>query len=481
MAWRIHLGQKPFVDFTTYVGPVHSYWMAFFFGVFGFGRLAIWACAFSTAAVAITATYLVIRKEVPAFAAVAALAVTTAGFNWAFSHPFYTHTAQAIGLIATAVLILTMRSQNTSRHPNRLRLAWGLCGFAAVVSFLTKPNVGACYGLMFTLTALLTPKSRLIAVAWTAAGAMTALAAASWWWIADWDLFIRQTILEYGTLTSSRAVEALTNWHPWTMNYYWIIGLIVLASCLAKKTFPRPGIFLFCGLYFIGIFEMATSGAVWESNVPVIGLYLALAYRLLYANTPLKNRTLWRRRITGGLVCLITCIAIYLTGLFTDYGLKIKQWRTPDRRFKGVSIDPIGTYPLRTAALKGWLAEGYQGRAFDDLADYIRSNIAPSDRLMILTDLSLINAATGRLPLKGVPGVWTVDYSPPPGKPVEDLRHSFENNPPEWVLTHIGGRLFSGVAFLGDLIEYLGLERILEKYYALVFRSGNYIILRRIR
>lgn len=65
MAWRIYKGQKPFADFVTYVGPVHSYWMAFFFHLLGFGKAALWACTFGTAAVAITATYVAVRQKVP--------------------------------------------------------------------------------------------------------------------------------------------------------------------------------------------------------------------------------------------------------------------------------------------------------------------------------------------------------------------------------------------------------------------------------
>jgi len=40
-AWRVVNGQRPYIDFIYFTGPVHLYVTSFFYAIFGFGQLGV--------------------------------------------------------------------------------------------------------------------------------------------------------------------------------------------------------------------------------------------------------------------------------------------------------------------------------------------------------------------------------------------------------------------------------------------------------
>ncbi|MFT7637702.1 MAG: hypothetical protein ACI9Y8_001480 [Candidatus Omnitrophota bacterium] len=467
-SWRIFCGQKPYTDFILQMGPIHFYLNSFFFHIFGFGKIALWAHVVFVHSLVIVATYLLMSRYVSSILALLVSLITLSCYYWWLSHPFYTLTAHLWPFIAVVILIRHLPFKNPK---SALYIAF-ICGCLATLSFFTKPNVGAGHGLMFLLTFGIS-RFRKQALTGLVLGAFTCTAFMLFVVIGDVSAFIDQTILAFGKSHGSRLLLIFTP-KAWSLNYYWIIILITMTSVLIHKKALRELMTLFGGLYITMILETNTSGAVWEANVPLMGLFMGIAILLIHS----PNLETTRPRMSKiSKVCLISliCLSLFLIQTYTRYGVEVKGWMVPDRwQMNGMPVSPKGNYALKSKPLDGWMVEKEQGQEVDALVEFIKRFVPKQESLMVITDLTILYALTGRESYRGIPYAFTLDVSPAPGKHLEQFRKNFTDNPPMWIVTHRGR-----VAFLNGLLPYLGIQNTIVKDYGIAFKAGRYIILRR--
>jgi hypothetical protein len=140
---------------------------------------------------------------------------------------------------------------------------------------------------------------------------------------------------------------------------------------------------------------------------------------------------------------------------------------------------PHGNYPIKSGPLKGWLFYEPYGKAVDEIADYIRANVAPQDSLLIMSDLYLLNAMTGRDSYRGVSYMWPMFFQDAPiGARPETVRQNILEHPPDWILVK------REEGKIGDVMAILQHFQFPEDYlkdYGLVQTWGPYGMLKRTR
>ena len=105
-SWRVYIGQRPYLDFMYISGPVHLYLNAFFFTLFGFGKLAVLAHLVTVHSIVIVITYLIAKKYTPSSIALLSALLSTTCFYWPASHPWHDQSAHFWGLLAIAAIVL---------------------------------------------------------------------------------------------------------------------------------------------------------------------------------------------------------------------------------------------------------------------------------------------------------------------------------------------------------------------------------------
>jgi hypothetical protein len=96
--------------------------------------------------------------------------------------------------------------------------------------------------------------------------------------------------------------------------------------------------------------------------------------------------------------------------------------------------------------------------------------------MLVLTDLQILYPLTDRDNYKLMPVFWGIDVAPARGQEMRDFQKAYHDNPPDWIVTHRGK-----IAYLDELIPYLGLAEDIQSSYVIAKKVDNYIILRRFR
>ncbi len=466
-SWKVFNGELPYADFILKCGPIYFYVNAFFFHLFGFGKIAVLAHLVTTSSVVILCAYLICaRHRLPLYATIAALCLTMTSFYWSFSFPWYNQLSHFWGIIGVTCLLLQMPFQSN----RRAWLTGAACGALAVMSFMTKFNTGGAYGVVF-FAVLALAANRWRALAGMILGALISTLIVAFLFIHDVPEFLKQALgLISFTYTKTGRVQLLGTLHVWLTNHYVYVAAIVLLGLWKNFTQKKELLLLFFGLWFVGIFATYTSTIVHEQDVQLLGIYVTLAFVLLY-----RLPDGWLRRVSAVLLLALT---LFLTALHGRYGFEIKGWAFPDtvNTFPGDKINIVGDYALKVPELRGWLCNRDKGVAVDELTDFIKQNVRTDDSLLVLTDLQILYPLTGRDSYKLTPPFWGIPVAPAPGEEMEEFRKGFRENPPLWIVTHK-----RKIAHLNDLISYLDLEGDIVSAYIIAKESGPYIMLRRVK
>jgi len=146
-SWRIFNGQLPYIDFHFLTGPVHLYLSLFFYALFGFSKLGVLMHLLTIHSIVIVLTFLMARRFTPRWTSCLVTLLTMTCFYWPVSHPWYDQSAHFFGIIGLSAIIFTYPFQN------RRAAFWTgvLTGVMAILSFMTKANIGFAYGALFGL------------------------------------------------------------------------------------------------------------------------------------------------------------------------------------------------------------------------------------------------------------------------------------------------------------------------------------------
>ena len=131
----------------------------------------------------------------------------------------------------------------------------------------------------------------------------------------------------------------------------------------------------------------------------------------------------------------------------------------------------MGTYALRTPALKGWKCDEVKGRVLDELAGYVQKNIPREESLLIFSDLQILYALTARESYRGIPiFVLRKNHMPVPGAQLEKVKAYIHQHLPQWIIADIN-------AYFSE-IPYVGLSPEIKNYTVEV-ALGQYMVFRR--
>jgi len=484
-SWRIFCGQRPYVDFIYTSGPMHLYMNAFFFGLFGgFGKGAVLAHLIVVHSIVITTTFLMVRQRIPFFVVMLVTLLTMTCFYWPVSHPWYDQSAHLWGILAVAVLTVRLPLRES-----RSTFGVGLfCGIMAITAIMAKTNVGLAYGIIF-LIVFLVSSQRIKAVAGYSVGALISLFLFALL-IGQPEKYLEQVIVGYGFYKSSRILELL-NPLNWLVNFYWIPAAVAAVFLTSLDKTHRELCALFWGTMFVAIFSTYTSNLIRPANVPLWGTIMAMTFILLYKvpEKPLHDITaklfigLFRikdavevqyndlfspekrpnidflnifngEKVNKSAIYFLTIFSLGLIALFAYYGITLKVWTY-------MRPDPVGHYAIRTKALEGWLCDQEKGELLDMAADYIQKYIPTKDSLLILSDMQIIYAVTGRVSFPGVPFLFQAGDLPVPGRQVQQVKENIFRQPPDWILWNMEEPTFGR-----KLMQYLGIwERIQADYF----------------
>ncbi|MBF0254480.1 MAG: hypothetical protein HQL11_05095, partial [Candidatus Omnitrophica bacterium] len=434
-SWRVFMGQKPLVDFLNNWGPVHFYAMAVFYWIFGFGKTALLAHVIAVSSVVITVLFVSSRARLPLWMTALACTLTTVSFYWSCAFPWHSHTAHFWGILGTALLIWRLPF---SGRKETLVCAFA-CGFLALLAFITKTNVGLAYAAVFGAVFLAGSSRRLETLAAFAAGI---LASAIVWtpvFIHSWKAFLEQNVLGYGLHSRGRILRLITIPILWFSNGAWIFVLTGVANGVGRFKHSRALVVLLLGLWFTDTFTTFTSGAEYRVDVQLLGFIAAAAFLLAWRNRPETGcaesfRRRWFRRVS---IMVIAANALCLIPLHAKYAKELKWWSEP--YLKSVEYEdynPVGSYALKSHPFEGWLCDPYKGKEIDEVVDFVKKTVPVNESLLILTDLQVVNALTGRQGYPGVTLFWIDGEWPTKGLLREQVRQNILSNPPDWILTH---------------------------------------------
>lgn len=460
-SWRVFRGQLPYVDFIYTTGPLHLYMNAFFFLLFGFGKAAILAHIVTVSSIMIVAVYLMARRSVPMPVSIVVSALTATSFYWPISHPWYDQSAHLWGLLALCLLSFHIPFMV------RRRTFWicSLSGALAVLSFMTKSNIGAVYGAVI-FCVLLVSDERVAALEGFALGAFLSLVLIIIL-IRDPARYFDQCFLSYARGPGQAGRLVYFTWGPaWLINYFWIPAMIVCVNLLFNLKAAKEFAVLTLGVYFIGLFSTLTGSILKYANVFTWGVQMAIAFVTLYKVRG-ESKLLWRRILHGASVLSLLGISVWWIGISARYGMGLKVWDYS-------SVKPFGNYALAAKSLAGWKCDRQTGEAVDALVKTFQESVAPEDSLLVLTDLQILYPLTGRESYRGIPYIFHQGVLPVPGKQVWEVRNRIMENPPDWIVINRGES-----SLVTYLIPYLNLKEYLMLNYTPVGLYGNYALLRK--
>ncbi len=253
----------------------------------------------------------------------------------------------------------------------------------------------------------------------------------------------------------------------WLMDHYWLGTVIVLWSIRKNWEKLQPLVTLFACLMPMAVYCAVTGTMKMSANIPLMGIHSALGFALIYSNEKLQVAT--PRKITRWIpIVLLMFLTIWQITESAKRGLRLDTWTYGNQ-------DPFGDYALKSEPLNGWMVHKESGEAVDELTEFIKRNVPQNERLLVLTDLQILYALTGRDSYRGVPFIFHVGAVPTIGRQLDNVRTNILANPPEWIVTHRESDLRS---FVSAIIAYLGLTEFVKNNYFPVFYKNNYAILR---
>ena len=460
-SWRVFCGQKPFVDFLYISGPVHLYMNAFFFLLFGFGKTAILLHVITVHSIVIVLTFLMARKFAPFHVAVLCALLSTACFYWPVSHPWHDQSAHLWGILAMAALLFHLPFEESNQA---FRIGM-LTGILATVSFMTKTNVGSLYVFIYFLT-LLSGSKKWHALSGYGLGFGAAMLVFVIL-IGSPKNWFEQTFLTWNIpIQRARRTFFLIYIPTWFSQYYWIAIAIVWSNIKSHWETHQPLVTLYLGTAFLAIVAMCTGTMKQSANIPLWGIHLTLSFILLYQNQHYLDTRI--KKVFGqASAWALKGLCIWLIAVAGYRGLRLETWTYG-------TINPFGTYPLKSKSVEGWMAPKEKGPQIDQLVEFIKTYIPKNESLLILTDLQILNPITGRESYKGIPFIWYDNEEPPPGKQLINVHNRILQNPPLWVITH---RHADGNSFANSIIPYLGLQEFVMNDYVSVRVYDDYVVL----
>ncbi len=463
-SWRVVCGQAPYRDFLLAVSPVHVYLNAFFIKFLGFTKLAMWAHLVVLSSILALFTFWALRSKL-SFKVTAILTILSlVSFNWQVCHPWYTQTAYFWGLLATFYLLKKIPFAS----PRSALICGFMMGFMAMLSFMTKINVGAAFGLIFLLFILAAPHPGRSFLGFVA-GLVLSLALVKFFFIHDWNTFVSDVFLQFPKSQSSR-IQYLFIPAAIFNNFYWLTYLMVVLAAprVNRKTFPRW--ILFTGLWAVAHFSTFTSSNNLHAEFPLMGAYLAAGWFLMRPETdePTIAVTGFRRVLTyyrRSVHDFYLGLAVFLIALCLYQGVRLSAWwYSPETQ----------DYPLEMKGFEGWKCNRTQGFPLNMFAHSL-PELPKEDSILMLNDMQMLYGLTGRTPYPGVPDGWASRQSPLPGPQWEKVRNNILNNPPTWIITH---KRYAA-KWIIDIVNYLELEEFLKTRYLVAVEYGAYIVLRR--
>ncbi len=455
--WRILKGQKPYIDFIYFSGPIHLYLHALFFKLFGFGKTAVWVHLWMVNSIVVVFVYLLTYRWMPFYLTFLVAVLTTTSFYWPVSHPWHDQSTHLWGIVGIAYL--SRRIPFTK--PSQAFQTGLFCGVMAVLSFMTKINIGMAYLVLFALVCLVSDqrKNALLGYGIGLGAALIVMRLL----ITDPKAYIDQ-IVTYGQLTRDQRLSGFLQISKWLSNYYWFPLVIVGLNICAFVKPLKEWIILFIGTFVVAIISIVSGQMIPEANVCLWGVFLGLAFILLFKKRNLirggKHVLLWRSSL--GALIIFTFVLI---GFSVKFGLDLKAWTYITGK------TPVGVYAIETEPFKGWHTDPIKGQALDQFANFIKSNVPADQSLLVLSDLQILYALTGRDSYRGIPlFVFRKNHMPVPGKQLEEVSRHLREHLPDWIILDVDNYFLE--------IPYLGLKDIINKDYFVVFPSGPYALIR---
>ncbi|PIQ86832.1 MAG: hypothetical protein COV74_03100 [Candidatus Omnitrophica bacterium CG11_big_fil_rev_8_21_14_0_20_45_26] len=459
--WRILKGQLPYLDFQCSSGPVHLYLITLFYRIFGIGKNAMLVFLIVSHSAAILLTYAMARRYCPKAIAFLTSLLTTVCFYWTISHPWPDQTAHLFGLGGVCLLIYqTPFSSKSSAFKNGL-----LCGFFFILSMATKSNVGLAYGLTFVFF-FLSVEGRLqgllgLLLGTLLGGAIMLLV------IRDPVAYYNQAFAAFytGELASRRLISFLILF-TYFVEWYWLIGIITLAVIEKNIKTHQPWVMLFICFYGIMIFTRFSSTIRPEANIPLSGVFLAMAFSLLFKDRENHTSTLGKIVFKSAIVMMVFFSGLLIASS-AKRGLALNAWADG-------GIDSFNHYTMASRGVAGWQTSHQTGEAVDALTQLIKTYVPANDSLLVLSDLPILYLLTNHESYEGIPVALRVNEEPPPGEPSQKISQYVQTHTPDWIVTH---KSEPSTPRVTDIIPYLGLTDMINEHYMIAAQHENYVLL----
>ena len=457
-SWRIFRGQRPYVDFIFYSGPLHLYMNAFFFKLFGFGKTAILAHLIVVHSIVITVIFFMLFRIASLPVVLAVTALTAPSFYWGISHPWHDQSTHFWGILA--VMLLTRRFPLQDARRSFWTAFW--CGVLAAAALITKTNIGIGYTILFFVV-LLSSGQKSKALFGYLSGFLLAAVVFTVVFIRFPKEYLQCILFHVHSVGQARLTEIriLANW---LVNYYWVPPAIVLPVVIVSRTYKKyfDFIILFLGMTILGIFAADTGAIIRVANNFLWGPQVAVAFLVLYK---IKEdlRFPWQRLLhqLSSILLLIWTVVLMLISI--EYGLQLKVWTYTGK-------NPVGDYVIKAKPFAGWRCDRGHGKALDLLVESFTQNVPKNQTFLNLSDMYILYALTNRDSYRGVPFVILYGMVPAPGAQAEAVRQNILAHPPDWIIVDL--------VTPGNEFKALNI-RELAASYTIVGRMGGYLLMRK--
>ncbi|HTL48844.1 MAG TPA: hypothetical protein VL688_12360 [Verrucomicrobiae bacterium] len=461
-AWRITMGQRLYVDFHFHAVPLYVDTLALLFKILGFGKAAILTLLVVTSSLATLVVYAAAKKWIPwPFAFLAAL-MTACGFNWFYAFPTYDTYVSFWGIVGTCLLLARMPF--TSREA----AFWTgfATGFLALSAVLTKLNDGLLFGFVFLVFFLVNREFRAWGFFGYAAGCW-ATALLGLHLIGDIPAFLVNNFDYYNNNMGSR-FQRMTSPGEWLNHGYWLP--LLAGTWLARRSLWKLREFyvLLAGVAMTAIFSHITGSHRHPGHMPLLGMIVALGFCVIFQSDAAEGGR--KSPLFKAGAALLSFLVLFQTARCVGYACESISGRKTHSIY-GRCCD----YTMQEGPLQGWHVYEIWGRNLEAIAPYVRDHIPQKDSFLVLTNLHVLYALTGRVPYPGVSFQFKFQDQPQPGKQQEAVSHNIQNNPPDWILTYKDNGPFK----LNIMLVYLGLEEFLFSHYQPVQSWGPYILFKR--
>lgn len=444
--WRVMNGQRIYEDFVFHTGPVHVYLDVLFFKLFGLGRTAMLVHMAAINTIVAGLTFFAAWRRIPVFFAVICTYLTLAGFYWAYPHPYYDYTAHLLGLIAIAGLAQTIPF-NSKRQA---LIAGFIGGAAAMLSCLTKINVGAAYfGICGAV--LLTCRNLRYSLPAYLASALAVLGVL-FLFVSPSAFFANH--FEYHSVVSPRLMRFVLIL-IYFKNFFWLPFVLLYIATIGKRLAYLPQLALCLGLGVVAIFTVNTGSYRGWNYLPMMGMYAALTFRVLFS---IYGEAYFRKKkiMVGIFIGILTATVFYQS--YQLWTLFYPQYR------KAHADNP---YVLKNGPFRGWRFPEEKGKNLDAMIEAVQK-LPANEELLVLSQAQMVYifAKKKSYSFKGMVVQWYPGSDPVPSRRGEAAQYII-NHPPEWILISI-----DGVHPVNDIVEYLGIPLPFFQQYQVVQTWG---------